>query len=236
MKRRRVYPAIFIFTLFVLLPLTAASQTPTGETDFQFWHETAVKIPVIKTTEPGKKPKTKLSLIVIGTLRFGQNRFAPVDERIGAGISWNVRQGISITPVYLYRAGQPARGRKEFEHRLRFDVEFEKKWPQFSLKNRNRVEYRIRHSRSDSVRFRNKTTLKIPVKKDVTELFAPFVANEPFYDISAGRFSSNEFSAGFSKKFGSNTSADIFYLRKDNRSGTPKHINSIGLNLTFTID
>lgn len=234
MKRRSVCTAIF--TLFFLLPLSSFAQSSPDNTDLQFWHETTFKIPILKTAEPGGKPTTKLTMLIFGTLRLGQNRFAPVDERIGAGLSWNIRKGVSLATTYLYRAGQPVRGRKEFEHRLRFDLDLEKKWQRFSLKNRSRVEYRFRHSRSDSVRYRNKTTLKIPVKKDGSEIFAPFIANEPFYDLTAGRFSSNEFSAGISKQFGPQTSVDLFYLTKYNRSGSPKHINAIGLNLTFTID
>lgn len=225
-------------TSLFLLSVYGSAQTAVPDNDFQFWHETKVKIPVFrsKPAAGNEKGDPKLSLVLIGTFRAGQNRFAPVDERIGAGLIWNIRKGVSFTPSYIYRAAQPGRGVRSYEHRLRFDLELEKKWTSFSLKNRNRIEYRVRHSRSDSVRYRNKTTLKIPVKKDGKELFAPFVANEPYYDITAERFSSNEFSAGISKKFTKNMSADIFYLNKYNVSGSPKYVNALGVYLTFTVD
>ena len=109
---------------------------------------------------------------------------------------------LTFSPSYLYRAGQPFAGRKEYEHRVRFDVTAENKWDKFSLKNRNRIEYRIRNSRSDSVRYRNKIDLQNShSQKTIKNFFHRFVADEPFYDFQAKYWTRNEFSAGISKDF-----------------------------------
>ena len=220
--------------LFITVGVSAQSTVP--ESDFQVWNETTLTIPVIKEKDSNGKEVERLSAILIGVLRFGQNRLAFVDERIGGGFDLRLINNFSFSPTYLYIAGQPGRGRKDFEHRIRFDLNYQKKWKHFSIKDRNRVEYRIRHGRDDSVRYRNKFTITVPVLKDDKELFAPFIADEPYYDFAAEQWSRNDLSVGIGKKFSNTTSAEIFYTWRHNRSGLPKDINAIGVNLKFKID
>ena len=227
---------LLLFLLSVFFVFSSYSQTTSDRTDFQVWTETTVVVPVIKRTDTDQKTTTKLSIFAFGTLRFGRDLSAAVDERIGAGFNWHIRKGLTYSSSYLYKFTEPVRGIKSFEHTIRFDLSAEKKWQHFSLKDRNRIEYRIRNNRADSVRYRNKLTAKFPVRSDGKEIFAPFVATEPFFDFTGSQFSSNEFSAGISKKLNKNLSTDIYYLNKINRSGIPKYINAIGANLTITLD
>lgn len=230
-------PSIFsLFAIVVCLSTSSLAQPSVPVSDFQIWNETVISIPLVKTKKKDGKEGEKLSLLLFGVLRFGQNLTRAVDGRIGFGFDLKLNNLITLSPTYLYRGGEPFRNRKEYEHRIRFDLTFEKKWKAFSIKDRNRVEYRFRNSRADSVRYRNKFTLRIPVYKDGKELFAPFVAEEPFYDFSARAWSSNEFSAGISKQFNKSVSAEFFYLLKNNRGSSPKYINAFGVNLKFKID
>lgn len=226
---------IGLFAATVLFAVNIFSQTP-PESDFQSWNDIQISFPLVKKKDKNNKEVEKLAFFVSGTLRVGRNLSHFVDERIGAGFDIFVNKYVTLTPSYLYRAGQPFAGRKEYEHRLRFDIGLEKKWTAFSIKDRNRIEYRIRNSRSDSVRYRNKIQLKIPVKDDGKEIFAPFVATEPFYDFQAKTWTRNEFSAGISKKFTSNASGDFYYMLQSNRGNTLKTINIIGVSLKFKID
>jgi hypothetical protein len=232
-------PTLFLtFILICLLPLNGYSQTTSDNDDVQFWNDTSVSFPLIKTEDNDKKSSVKLSGQIIGTLRIGQNIQRFVDERIGFGLDYKVNKYFTISPGYIYIATQPSRNRKEFEHRLRFDFSAEKKWKKFTLKNRNRVEHRIRHSRSDSTRYRNRLQFVIPVKNnDGKELFAPFVGDEVFYDFTAKAWTRNEFTVGISKKFNTQTSAEFFYsLRSNSRASTLRTVNIFGINLKFTID
>ena len=222
--------------MMVYLSSISLAQTSQPKSDFQIWNETVVSIPLVKTKDKDGKESEKLSFLVFGVLRFGQNLTRSVDNRIGFGFDIKLNNLITLSPTYLYRGGEPFRSRKEYEHRVRFDLTLEKKWKSFSIKDRNRLEYRIRNSRSNAVRYRNKFTLRIPVYKDGKEIFAPFVADEPFYDFSARAWSANEFSAGISKKFDKNVSAEFFYLLKNNRGNSLKYINAFGVNLKFKID
>jgi hypothetical protein len=209
------------------------SQAP--ETDFQLWNETTFVKPVLKTIDSKGKDVARLSLLFFGTLRLGQNRAVPVDKRVGTGFELRLNDSFTFTPTYLYRSANPGRNIKEYEHRIRFDITYQKKWKHVAIKNRDRVEYRVRNARADSVRFRNKFTIMVPVKRDGKEIFTPFVATEPYYDFSAKNWSSNEFSAGIARKLSKSVSAEFFYVRRDNRTGAPRHINGVGANFKIVL-
>lgn len=219
---------ILIILLSVFITIGAKAQTA-PERDTQFWNETTVSIPIKGTDD-------KLSVFFNGNIRIGRNVSHFVDERIGGGFEYEFNKNVSYSTSYLYRAGQPFNGRKEYEHRIRFDLTFENKWKNFSIKDRNRIEYRIRHSRSDSVRYRNKFQFKVPVKKDGKEIFAPFVADEPYYDFSVKKFTRNEFSVGISKKFTDKFSADFFYMLQNNRGNSFKYVSIGVINLKINLD
>jgi hypothetical protein len=217
---------ILLFSAIVVF-----GQSTPPETDFQIWNETTFVLPLVKSKDDKGKSFDRLSALFIGTIRFGQNRFAPVDERVGGGFDLVLNKHFNASPTYLYIATQPARGRREFEHRLRFDVIYNHKFKHFSIKDRNRVEYRVRHSRADSVRYRNKFTLSIPVNRDGKELFTPFISDEVYYDFTAEQWSRNDFSPGIAKKFTDKLSGEFFYIWRHNRSGLPKTVHALGFNL-----
>ncbi len=226
-----------IATAFILFHTATASAQGIG--DFQVWNETTLVFPVVKETDKDGKQSDKLSLLVLGVLRLGQNRLYPVDARVGAGLDLKLNKYWNFTPTYVYRRGEPFRNVNitEFEHRLRFDLTVGNKWKNFSLRDRSRVEYRIRHNRSDSVRYRNKFTFAFPVRKKQKEIFTPFVSEELYYDITAKAFTTNEIQAGISRKLSKDVSADFFYIRRDVwASGARAHINGIGTNVKIRID
>jgi len=231
---KKLFP--LLFTVFCCFS-SALSQTPaTDAADFQFWNETQLIFPLVKTKDDSGKTTDKLSLFLNGNLRVGRNIRRLVDERIGFGFDYKHNKYVSFTPSYLYVAQQLAAGVKQYESRLRFAVNLENSWRKFSVGDRNLVEYRFRNNNSDSLRYRNRLRFLYPVKKDKKELFVPFVANEIFYDFQAETFSRNEFSVGLSRKLNSNAAADFFYLLRTNKSGSPKRLNVFGVNLKIRID
>lgn len=221
--------------LFVLAASTTLvhAQAPS---DFQVWNETTLVFPVVKTNDKGGKEVDKLSILTFGVLRLGQNRLYPVDARVGAGFDLRLNKYFNFSPTYVYRRGEALRNRKEFEHRLRFDLTVGNKWKNFSLRDRSRVEYRIRNSRQDSVRYRNKFTFAFPVRYKDKEIFSPFVADEWYYDFTAKEFSTNEISAGITRKLNKNTTADFFYVRRDFNNGQLRSLNGVGVNMKIRID
>ena len=232
MKKLLLSTVVILFCAAAVFPQTNSSP----ETDTQFWSETKVYFPLVKKTDENGKKTDRMSFFIAGNLRTGQNFRHFVDERIGAGIDLTLTKNVSVSTSYLYRAGQPLKNRKEFEHRVLFDLNLENKWKTFSIKDRNRIERRIRNARSDSTRYRNKIQLKIPVKKDGKEIFAPFVADEPYYDFSQNKWNRNEFSAGINKKIFGKVSADFFYLLQTNDTQILKTVHVFGVNLKFSAE
>ncbi len=261
-----------LFSIFLFLfSVNVLSQTSAPERDTQIWHETTVTfLPYFcKDKKCGIGFLKEFSANFAGTLRIGRDASRPVDERIGGGIEMKFNDYFTFSPSYLYRAGQPAGSRKEYEHRIRFDGTFQyekkkvitekdttekdttnseqeasKSITEYSIKNRNRIEYRIRHSRNDSVRYRNKTTFKYTIYNDNNEeLFSPFIADEPFYDFSAKAWTRNEFSVGISKDFKSDLfglkkkkiTTEFFYLLQNNRGTSFKYLNAFGVNLKIDL-
>lgn len=233
-KNRLKYRILTIIVIQILIGCgLVVAQQPVR--DFQIWSETTFVKPILKTKDKKGKDVARLSLIFFGTLRLGQNRLYPVDRRVGAGFDLRLNENFSITPTYLYGSGEPIRGIDVFEHRIRFDLTYARKWKKVAIKNRNRVEYRARHAKPDIVRFRNKFTFQIPVKKGGEEWFVPFVASEPYYDFSAKSWNSHEFSAGISKKLSDKISAEFFYVHRNNKAPVLKHINGVGANFKIVL-
>ena len=229
----------FFFLIFGFLAVaapTASAQSTAGERDFQVWSETTINVPLVKKKDSKGKEFKDLSLLFIGSLRLGRNKLFPVDERVGVGFDKRINKYVSITPTYIYKYAEQTPGRKDIEHRVRFDTTLSFAYKELSIKDRNRVEYRIRHSRPDTVRYRNRITFKHPVKKDGKTIFSPYVADEVFYDFRDGRFFRNEFAAGIERKLSSNFTTEIFYLNRYNTGGLPKYINAIGINFKVEID
>lgn len=212
------------------------SQIAPPESDFQFWNETQLIFPIVKSRDKNNKEFERIDFFLAGTLRFGRNYTQFVDERIGFGFDFKINKYITLTPSYLYRATQPYQNRREFESRFRFAASVEKKWSKFSLRDRNLIEYRMRNSRTDSTRYRNKLQINFPVHRDKKEIFAPFVADEVYYDFHEKAWTRNELTLGINKKFTPNFSADFFFLNQRNRGNILRNVNAFGINLKIKID
>ena len=226
------YFSLFIFLSFIFAAPTFC-QTNSPINDFQIWNESQIIIPLKKSKD---KKNERVSLIFYGILRAGKNQESLIDERIGVGFEFHLNKHLTFTPSYIYRAGKTSDNIKEYESRLRFDVGLEKKFKKFSLKDRSRIEHRFRNSHADSTRYRNKFQLTIPFKKDKKEIFAPFVATEPFYEFQSKHWTRNELTIGITKTFNPNFSAEFFYMLQNNRGNTLKYVNIAGINLKIKID
>ena len=227
---------IFLAGIFIFSAFKVFSQPAAPETDVQFWNDASIAVPVVKKKNKQGKDVVKIGFFLTGSLRAGENVSRFIDERVGVGVDFYINQYVTLTPNYFYRAGQPDKNRKEYEHRVRFDVTIGKSWSRFSVRDRNRIEYRIRNPNTDSVRYRNKLQVNVPVKRNKKEIFTPFVATEPFYDFRAHKWTRNEFSAGISRKINDNLTTDFYYLLQNNRGSVLRVVNAFGVNLKFKIN
>lgn len=223
-------------TLFLLLVVFFCVAPVVAQTDTQFWNETQVVFPLVKKPDSAGKKVEKLSFFLIGNLRFSRTIRDFTDKRMGLGFIYRQNKHLTFTPSYLYIAQQSVTRLKLLETRLRLAVGLENRWKHVSLDDRNLFEYRFRHGTADSLRYRNRVKFAFPIKREGKELFAPFVADEVFYDFRARAFTRNELSVGISHKFNPHLTADLFYLWQENRSGNPKRLNVAGVNLKLVVD
>lgn len=222
---------LFLGAVFVCFTHVQAQTSSPDDHDNQFWNEAQLSIPITRQDD-----KPKLSFLINANLRFGGNISRFSDERIGFGLEYKLNKHVTLTPSYIYIGQQPLPNVRLYESRFRFAVTLENRWKKFSIDDRNLIEYRMRNGIADSVRYRNRARFVIPVKKGDKELFAPFIANELFYDFRAKAFSRNEVYLGITRKLTPNVSTDIFYMWQANRSGSPKALNVIGVNFKIKLD
>jgi hypothetical protein len=224
---------ILLTLLFCLTPAIAQT-TPVDTDDNQVWNETQFVFPIAKKKHEGGRT-SELSFFVYGVARFGQNARHFADERISFGLNYKYNKYITFSPSYLYGASQPAPHKKAFESRFRFAVTLENKWKKFSIDDRNLVEYRLRNSTADTIRYRNRFRFLVPVVKGDKEIFTPYVGDEVFYDSKTKKISRNEIYLGVVRKLSPTVSADMFYMWRMNRIGSPKNLNIVGVNLKIKI-
>lgn len=111
------------------------SQRPSvRKSDMQEWNDVQIASPLRKSAD----------LLVLGTLRLGQNITSPAEERIGGGFNFRVKKYFYLTPTYEYVRTQPGGGRKGKEHRLSLAATFRRPLEKFTISDRNLVERRIR--------------------------------------------------------------------------------------------
>ncbi len=227
-----------LITVLFLLPFSfieSSAQSPPVE-DVQFWNETSVSFPIYKTENSKGEKTERVGMFFNGVMRVGDNVSRPVDKRLGFGFDFKINRYVGLTTSYLYAAGTPVRGRREYETRLRFAVNLERKFKKFSLRNRNLVEYRFRNGRDDSTRYRNRTQFSYPILKNGKEFFTPYAMDEVFYDFLPKQWTRNEITGGVSKKINKNLTTEFFYTLRNNRGNTLKYVNIFGVNLKFRID
>jgi len=230
---RTIFSSALLTTVVLCVLSTAQAQTP--KTDFQIWNETNFVLPVVRSNDEHGKTVDRLSLLLLTNLRLGQNRATPVDERIGLGLEIPLNKYFTFTPAYLYVATQPGRFRREFEHRIRFELGFAYKFSRFTFKNRSRIEYRVRNSNEDTVRYRNQFSIHVPVRRNDKELFVPFVSTEPYYDFTLKRWTRNDFAVGITRKLNERVTAMFFTGWRHNVFGLPKDVFPVGVNLKIKL-
>ncbi len=227
---RSLVAAFAIGWLFVINVHAQTSATPPRD-DHQFWHETQI-------VKPLNEAKTQ-NLVIIGILRIGRELRRPVDERIGAGVSFRFKKYFTFMPFYLYTDQQPFAGRHINEHRLVAELTIKVPVGQFTFTDRNRYERRVRHREADFGVYRNRLFIDHPAKLGSFAL-KPFVGAEIFYSTqtTGGRpqdLVRARYLAGINKQITPNLYGELFYLRQQDGVARPGNVHAIGTFLRYTL-
>ncbi len=120
------------------------------------------------------------------------------------------------------------------EERLHLNATLKFKLKGYDISNRGRFEYRIREKADDFWRYRNKLSVKLPLKITVLEI-QPYFADEIFADFDLKEMTENRLYTGFYFKITEFLNAEIFYMwRRIKSSGEWNTHDVLGTRLKFT--
>lgn len=231
----KIYKLLILLLGAICCSLPIAAQTAPDTSDIVGWSDATLIIPLTKKEENGRKVDQWV-MNLGGVLRFGRDLKRPTDERGLVTINYRINQFFTVGTGYLYRRHRLTEAQRLYEHRLMFFANAEKRWTNVVLRNRFLTTYLIKHSRPDTVVYRNRAQLNFPIRKEKKELFTPFVADEPFYDFREKKWFRNDFFAGVSKQFTPKFGADFFYLRQGFNLGGLRTTNGIGVSFRYRLD
>ncbi|MEO6588772.1 MAG: DUF2490 domain-containing protein [Pyrinomonadaceae bacterium] len=227
-------PLISICFILFLSALSFA-QSADDNSDIVGWSDITVGTPLIQKEENGKKVD-KLALSFTSALRFGRNLKRPIDERAGLALTYRFNKYFSAGSGYLYRRFRPTEAPRQYEHRILFFLLAEKQWKNVVVRNRSLTTYLIKHSRPDTVVYRNRLQANFPVRKNEKVLFSPFVADEPFYDFRVKKWVRNDIYAGITRQFTKRVAADFFYIHQGFKLGSLRKTNGFGVSFRYRVD
>src|SRR5579871_495443 len=166
-------PILFSFIVAVTFTscnqLWAQTKTPPPKSNDQEWNDLQIFIPVDKDK--------KMDLVLYGTLRIGREWTHFVDERVGVGFQFKIRNHFTVTPGYLYIGMQPFAGKFVHENRLWVDARGFFTYKGFTVQERNLIERRIFTTQPDTIRYRNRLRLEHWILNDHPN-FIIFAADE----------------------------------------------------------
>lgn len=188
--------------------------------DFQIWHTEDQDITINKRSKVALEEE----------FRFGDDASEFFYHHYDAGLGYEVNENLALS--VNYRQIWELKG-KVFQPEYRPHVNAVLKWDLwgFPCEDRNRFEYRIFDYQEDSVRYRNKFTVKWPWKFTKME-FRPYVSDELFADLSGAIVRKNRFYTGLGFSLLKNLKGEIFYLlQSDKKSGKWTVANILGTKI-----
>lgn len=225
-----------LFGLLLILGGTVFADAQTVDTtDNVGWSDLTFIVPLTKRDENGKRVDA-WSLNIGGGFRMGRDFKRPIDERGVATINYRINKYFTAGTGYMYRRYRLTEGPRLYEHRMLFFLNAEKKWPKVTLRNRALTTYLIKHSRSDTVVYRNRVQISFPIKQREKEVVAPYFANEPFYDFSLKKWFRNDIHIGITRQFTKKFGADFYYLHQGFNTGAIRATNGVGMSFRYRID
>ncbi len=224
---------ILLISAAVFLFADAAfSQTSPLPSQFQYWNEVQLILPLVGAKDAKGKSFDKVTASFSGVLRIGRGNFDFLDNRIGTTVDFRVNRHLSLLTGVLYRKDELIKNRRRYETRFGVGATFFGTWRGFTLRDRNMFEHRFRNLRNDLNLYRQRIQVSRPVKIKNKEIFSPFVSEEGYYDLHLRKWVQNEFFAGITRKLTPKTSIDLAYIRVDSQ---PVNVNGISIGLKIRL-
>ncbi len=191
--------------VIVVMLMTGATAYGYQSGDFQIWNTDTEEVKVYKGVKFAMEQE----------FRFGENASEFFYQHYEFGPVFGFSKILDLGFFYrLVLEKYKHKWREEDEPSVNATLKYDL-W-KFKLEDKNRLEYRHYRYKDDSVRYRNKFTVKYPVNfKSIT--VSPYAADEIFVSSDATGYNENRLFAGAEFELTKNAKADFYYMSKSNR-------------------
>ena len=187
--------------LICLVMLSAVKAYAYSGRDFQFWNTNVEEFKINKVSKVALEEE----------IRFGNNAREFQYHHYDVGFFYNLEKYLSISGGYRH-VYELKKGKFKLENEpyaaasLFFDL------ARCKFEDRCRLEFRHFDYQSDSWRYRNKISVKLPWKFTSMEIY-PFVSDEIFVNLSdTVQYNQNRVSSGLGMNLAKNVKAEIYYM------------------------
>ncbi|OGW74718.1 MAG: hypothetical protein A2Z72_07880 [Omnitrophica bacterium RBG_13_46_9] len=208
-----------VFNLILCIVFFASPSYAFDNGDFQYWNTESVEV----------KLKENWKFKVDEEFRFGDNSSSFYYTHTDAGLNYLFNKNLDFNINYR-QIFQKNKNSWDLEYRPHVSGTVKAEWRDFAFKNRSRFEYRIQEYKSDSWRYRNRSSIDLPFRWTSLNI-RPYVADEIFVDFDKKELNTNRAYMGFTMKFLKNLNGDIYYMLQSAKSGKWKTYNVFGTSL-----
>jgi hypothetical protein len=173
--------------------------------DFQIWNTDAQEVKVKKDVKFNMEQE----------FRFGENASEFYYQHYDWGVVFGFDKMLDLAFGYRLVLDKYKRKWRE-ENQANVNATFKVDLWKFKLDDRNRIEYRHFRFKDDSVRYRNKFGIKLPL--DFMKIkVSPYASDEIFIASDSTGFNENRLSSGVEFGLTKYVKIDIYYMFKSNK-------------------
>lgn len=192
--------------------------------NLEYWQAQAVSVDINKD----------FYFTVSQEVRFGRHHGNPYLHNIDLALVYKgFADWVDIGFNFKKEYEQDSTGKFRHENRPHLNVTLKHRLFDYDFSNRSRLEWRDYENKEEVWRYRNKTTVKFPIKLTKYNL-QPYVTEEFFMNLPEDNINQNRLSSGFSFTLAKNVKGSIYYMFKKTK-GTDgwTDTNVIGLQFKF---
>jgi hypothetical protein len=186
----------------------------------EYWQTQSVSVDINKD----------FAFTVSEELRFGRHNGNPYLHNVDLGIVYKgLAEWLDIGFNFKKEYEQDSPGKLRHENRPNLNITVKGRLFDLSISNRSRLEWRDFEIKEEVWRYRNKSTVKLPLKLTKLNL-QPYIAEEWFVNLGDDNINQHRLYSGFSCKIAKNINSSIYYAWKTSKiSGGWRDTNIIGV-------
>jgi hypothetical protein len=204
-RRTPGIPAALRWSMPLLIGLLVLPAAPAAGDGWEHWSRLQLSAPV----------REGLDLKTNGSIRLDEDGAHHYYTHLEVGIDWKVRSHLVLGAYYRHinkRAGESW----SVEYRPHVNATLNWQAGKLAMTDRNRLERRAKDGVVTYV-YRNMLTLSVGGFTPAN--VRPYVAAEPFWNLSEGEFDRNRLYAGARAKVWGPLEADLYYMRESTKKG-----------------